>query len=206
MYKVFYNNRPVFLTNQADTVPGSSVLRVIPFIDNKSLEKELDYFEKNRKEKGLVFTHPDEEALFKRFCQSFQQIYAAGGLVMDDAGRVLLIKRRGVWDLPKGKLRRNESVETGALREVGEETGLDHLVIEKKITDTYHTYLSGSTPCLKKTTWYLMQAAGNTSTTPQREEDITEVQWFAPPIPQEIWKSTFASIADVLLKAELPAG
>ncbi|HDR90392.1 MAG TPA: NUDIX domain-containing protein [Bacteroidetes bacterium] len=206
MYKVFYNNRPVFLTNQADTVPEVSGLRVIPFSDNKSLEKELDYFERNRKEKGLVFTYPDEEALFKRFCQSFQQINAAGGLVRDNAGRVLLIKRRGVWDLPKGKLHRDEPAETGALREVGEETGLDHLVIEKKITDTYHTYLSGGTPCLKKTTWYLMQAAGNTSPTPQTEEDITEVQWFVPPIPQEIRKATFASIADVLRKAELLAG
>ncbi len=37
---------------------------------------------------------------------------------------ILMIFRRGKWDLPKGKLDKGESLEACALREVEEETGL----------------------------------------------------------------------------------
>jgi len=53
-------------------------------------------------------------------------VEAAGGVVLDDDGRVVLVHRPKYddWTLPKGKLDPDESFEDAALREVEEETGL----------------------------------------------------------------------------------
>ncbi|MEU3275273.1 NUDIX domain-containing protein [Saccharomonospora sp. NPDC006951] len=52
-----------------------------------------------------------------------------GGLVHDEAGRLLLIKRRneparGKWSLPGGRVERGETDAAAVVREVLEETGL----------------------------------------------------------------------------------
>jgi 8-oxo-dGTP diphosphatase len=54
------------------------------------------------------------------------EIQAAGGVVLDDEGRVVIVHRQRYddWSLPKGKLDPGESFQEAALREVEEETGL----------------------------------------------------------------------------------
>ena len=54
------------------------------------------------------------------------EVEAAGGVVLDDDGRVALVHRPRYddWSLPKGKLDAGESFEEAALREVEEETGM----------------------------------------------------------------------------------
>jgi 8-oxo-dGTP diphosphatase len=54
------------------------------------------------------------------------EVEAAGGIVLDDDGRVALVHRPRYddWSLPKGKLDPGESFEEAALREVEEETGM----------------------------------------------------------------------------------
>lgn len=53
------------------------------------------------------------------------EIRAAGGVVLDPDGRVLVVHRPRYddWSLPKGKLDDGETFEQAALREVEEETG-----------------------------------------------------------------------------------
>ncbi|HTZ44143.1 MAG TPA: NUDIX domain-containing protein [Jatrophihabitans sp.] len=56
-------------------------------------------------------------------------IPAAGGIVFDNARRLLLIQRgrppaAGAWSLPGGKCRPGESTEQACVRELAEETGL----------------------------------------------------------------------------------
>lgn len=58
----------------------------------------------------------------------------AGGLVFDDDGRLLLIRRgtppaRGSWSVPGGRLEPGETAEQACVREVAEETGLDVVVV-----------------------------------------------------------------------------
>ena len=54
------------------------------------------------------------------------QIVAAGALVRDGEGRILLVKhpRRG-WEFPGGQVENGESLMEGVLREVREETGIE---------------------------------------------------------------------------------
>jgi 8-oxo-dGTP diphosphatase len=54
------------------------------------------------------------------------EVHAAGGVVLDEDGRVVLVHRSRYddWTLPKGKLEPGEAFEEAAVREVEEETGL----------------------------------------------------------------------------------
>jgi len=69
---------------------------------------------------------------------------------------LMLIFRRGKWDLPKGKLDPGETLETCALREVQEETGVSNVKLEKFIGITQHTYFDKhiGKEVLKETHWY----------------------------------------------------
>ena len=58
----------------------------------------------------------------------------AGGIVVDDAGRLLLIRRgrppsMGCWSIPGGRCLPGESPADACVREVAEETGLDVRVL-----------------------------------------------------------------------------
>ncbi len=58
----------------------------------------------------------------------------AGGIVFDDAGRLLLIRRGrppalGCWSVPGGRCRAGEAPEAACVREVAEETGLEVEVV-----------------------------------------------------------------------------
>jgi 8-oxo-dGTP diphosphatase len=57
---------------------------------------------------------------------SAAEVRAAGGVVLDEDGLLVLVHRPRYddWTLPKGKLDPGESFEEAALREVEEETGL----------------------------------------------------------------------------------
>ncbi|MBS0654988.1 MAG: NUDIX hydrolase [Verrucomicrobia bacterium] len=49
------------------------------------------------------------------------------GLIRNQEGRVLLLERKGYWDLPGGRLQKGETVLEALYREVDEEIGLKHI-------------------------------------------------------------------------------
>lgn len=106
-------------------------------------------------------------------------IKAAGGVVYKkgyDSLRVLMIYRRGVWDLPKGKVDKGESRREAAIREVAEETGSKPPKIEKKLTETVHTYEDEWGYFIKTTYWYAMTTKSE-HFTPESNEGIEKVCW-----------------------------
>ena len=49
-------------------------------------------------------------------------IEAAGCIVKNEEGKILMMKRLGKWDLPKGKIDKGETPIQASLRELEEET------------------------------------------------------------------------------------
>ena len=115
-------------------------------------------------------------------------IEAAGGYVVrkvDGRTDLLLIFRRGVWDLPKGKLDSGETPAACALREVSEETGADDLAILRGAGSTAHTYTEGGQPIVKTTWWFIMSTLSDTFT-PEIAEQIEKVEWIPWPQAREL--------------------
>ena len=111
---------------------------------------------------------------------------------------ILMIFRRGKWDLPKGKLDEGESIEQAALREVEEETGLKGVKPGKKITVTYHTYDEFGKHILKESHWFKMTTNSDQKLIPQTKEDITDIRWVDPDSLSEYLNNTFQTIKEVL--------
>ena len=116
---------------------------------------------------------------------ALKEIIAAGGLVFNSDNKLLLIFRRGFWDLPKGKLDDGESIEACAVREVEEEVGLKNILLQNFIETTSHTYFDKwiGEDVIKKTYWYKMQVP-NQDLVLQTEEDIEKAVW----INENEWK------------------
>ncbi|MBS1591312.1 MAG: NUDIX domain-containing protein, partial [Bacteroidetes bacterium] len=98
-------------------------------------------------------------------------IIAAGGLVYNERGELLMIYRRGKWDLPKGKLDEGETIEMCAVREVKEETGLLEIALIKFTGKTYHNYFDIwlNEDVQKESWWYEMKANSTEKIIPQTE-------------------------------------
>lgn len=127
-------------------------------------------------------------------------IIAAGGIVMNPNKEILWIFRRGFWDLPKGKLDPNETIEACALREVMEETGISHLVLGDLILTTKHQYFDKymNTEVEKTTYWYKMTTHLLQEGIPQTEEDIEAIVWVKQDALSPYLAKTFDSIKTVM--------
>ena len=148
---------------------------------------------------AIVINVDDFENAFEEFKKDFNLIDAAGGLVENENGKKLFIYRLDKWDLPKGKIERGEGVEEAAVREVEEECGIDGLVVEKKLIDTYHIYKMKSGFVLKQTYWFMMTTNFCGELVPQLEEDITRVEWLDQnEIDKKVLSNTYPSILELL--------
>ncbi|OYU55081.1 MAG: hypothetical protein CFE25_08950 [Chitinophagaceae bacterium BSSC1] len=127
-------------------------------------------------------------------------IKAGGGLVRNGEGELLLIFRRGKWDLPKGKLDEGETIEACALREVEEETGVKHLALGELISVTWHEYFDKwvGEDVIKETHWFKMDVAGVPALVPQTEEDITAIEWTKKSDLPKRMEQSYITIIDVL--------
>jgi 8-oxo-dGTP pyrophosphatase MutT (NUDIX family) len=129
-----------------------------------------------------------------------KRIIAAGGLVTNEKNDLLMIFRKGFWDLPKGKLDIGESIEACAIREVQEETGLKAIHLGKFITITLHEYFDTylQEDVVKESHWYHMSILGEPLLIPQTEEDITLIKWVPLKELPEYFTKTYPNIIEVI--------
>jgi len=163
-----------------------------------TIEKLLALFQKADASRLLSVTLG---CLVKADCETaikkpFKIIKAAGGVVVK-GNKQLLMFRRGVWDLPKGKLDDGESSRQGAAREVEEETGI-RVAVGERICTTWHTYALDGNPILKRTKWYWMEVLDESRMAPQEDEDIEKLAWLNRREVQLALTNSFSSVRYVI--------
>jgi len=126
-------------------------------------------------------------------------IVAGGGLLLNEHHELLMIFRRGCWDLPKGKLDDGETIEACALREVEEETGVGNLVSGGLLGITRHQYFDPyiKEEVIKETHWYAMNVMGRPALIPQTEEDITDIRWVPLQEVPALLENSFDTIREI---------
>lgn len=203
MYKIFINEKPFVIADPAeDTHPFAACKKVgHDPLQIASLIKECE----SLKSKGILMITDDTDFAFKDFYTHFVPIEAAGGVVFNERNEVLLIKRLGKWDLPKGKIDGDESDEEAAIREVEEECGISGLSIVAPLPSTFHCYKQHNHRFLKTTFWFTMRTSDDRLLKPQKEEHITEAKWVPWSTLDLATLDSYASILDLMHQVEVPA-
>ncbi len=198
MYKIYINRAPLVLSHTPPTTPDSSQLVARYSGRPKTLLHYVDMMEKGRRFQQVVLFYDDAAKLFQDFCAHFRVVEAAGGIVYNERQEILLIFRRGIWDLPKGHLDPGETPEQAALREVQEETGLQELVLHDFASMTYHTFRDRQNQRILKSTHWFRMYTRQTELHLQAEEDIEQASWAAPETFAQLQSNMFESISELL--------
>lgn len=169
---LYFLDKSVTFTDEADA--DNRCDAVIAADDSVTRAKVLKILESCNR---LAVLTNDPEAAFDRFGREFVRVDAAGGVVADPEGNILMILRRGRWDLPKGHIEPGEEARICACREVAEETGIGHTKVGAAICSTYHSYELCGRRELKRTQWFAMTSDGEEQPMPQHEEGIERVEW-----------------------------
>jgi 8-oxo-dGTP pyrophosphatase MutT (NUDIX family) len=173
MYKVFFNQKPLILTNEIQEFSDTEPLIFIKYSSARQILKAL----KSTKSSKVYLYHKNIDKLWKTFLKQFPIVEAAGGLVERTDNKFLFIFRNDKWDLPKGGVEKNELIIEAAKREVMEETGVGDLIVQNQLSETYHIFKKGKRYRLKKTYWFKMSTNYTGQLQPQIEEGISKTEW-----------------------------
>ena len=206
LQRIYFNDKPLVLTTDGDEFQsnnaGSKGFQIFSGANIRNFNLALHQME-NPGTLGCIIEDSSVVALQECLQNLYTPIDAGGGLVFNDAGALLMIFRRGKWDLPKGKLDPGETMEECALREVSEETGVRGLTATGKLIDTYHIYMMHDELMLKRTAWYRMMSSSTEKLRPQKEEQIMEAKWVSLAELPTLAAKSYEAIREVLRAAGL---
>ena len=204
--KIYYADKPLILTTDHEAyLAANPVAETYEFFSGatlRSYSQALKFLDRPGTP-GAIIEDVSEASLLDQLHAMYLPIVAAGGVAYNERGEILMIFRRGKWDLPKGKLDAGEQIEDCALREVMEETGLKQLTLGDKICDTYHIYEQRGEEFLKRTAWYKMNGTSADLLKPQKEEGIVEAKWVAQSAIAPYAAKSYEAIREVLKIADL---
>ena len=196
MYKVFFNQKPLILTNEIQDFSDNEPLLFIKYTSVAQIIKAL----KSSKNRKVFLYHKDIDKLWKSFKKKFPVVEAAGGLVERTDNKLLFIFRNNKWDLPKGGVEKKELIIEAAQREVTEETGVSDLIVQKQLSETFHIFKKGKRFRLKKTYWFKMSTSYMGETVPQIEEGIKKIEWVSKEKIDEILNDAFENIRIIVFE------
>ena len=203
MHKIYFEKRCIIICSENDPALSDPNAIIFKPSDAFALHTLIDMFETSGSLDRICIESQDAEATYHRICEEFLEVNAGGGLVSNRRGDYLLISRNGLWDLPKGHQDPGENIETTALREVQEETGINDLELRDLICITDHCYIRNGIWHLKHTWWYDMLYTDPTDLTPQLEEDISKAAWVAKSSLPSFLLNTYPSITEVFREAKV---
>ena len=189
MYKVFVNDKPLFLTNEIVKETDFQLF----LLESADIKQVIVKIFQNKIQKAYLY-HPDEKEIMKTLKTKIPVQKAGGGLVYNAKNEVLFIFRNGKWDLPKGGTEKGEAIEDTAMREVEEETGVGNLVVNQKLQKTYHIFKRNGRLKLKITHWFEMRTTFDGIPEGQAEEGIEKVAWLNPEEIKEALKNSYENI------------
>lgn len=197
-YKIFVKDESISF-GQKDRINTSETRMKLNDSDARILEHWVAVLRKLHIEKSEEVLVYDLDVFLINLFAHFPVVFAGGGFVLNDNDEVLMIHRRGFWDLPKGKLDHGETIQECALREVTEECGVFNHKILSGPFHTYHMYREfDGRVVIKDSAWFLMKAEGIQNLRPQTEEGIDRVIWQKLPIEQGMFNGAYDSIKDVI--------
>ncbi len=160
----------------------------------------VKFFE--RYDRAVFITSECGNEAFAKLASHFKPVRAAGGIVADSDGEVVMIRRNDRWDLPKGHIEADESPEACAVREVGEETGADVAKIAAFLCNMIHAYDVYGVWELKMTYWYLLATDCRSELTPQRSEGIERAEWCDARTTERNLRNAYPTIRKVFAEYE----
>ena len=213
--RIYINDIPVKITDKTHTSKSYDIeiteedekislnkLKGRVYIRNKNKEAIDDLLKimtKKRHDKiKKILIQVNDKAKSIDYLKSKFEIVEAGGGIVQKEDKILLIFRKGKWDLPKGKLEKEETKKEGSVREVEEETGVK-VKLADKMDATWHTYIRNDKYVLKRTYWYLMECKDDSKMKPQKSEGIDSVRWMNKSEVEIAMTNTYASIEHVLI-------
>jgi len=198
--KIYFDDKPLFLCDDIEVSLQPYVHHDdAVFIDELNLHTVKSMIHEMQKPSvhAGVFFNNDLEELKGTFFKKFTMVKAGGGFILDENNAVLMMFRRGKWDLPKGKLDKKETIEECAVRETEEETGLKNIELISPLITTHHTYHEGTKSIMKETSWFRMKVTGDQKLVPQTSEQISKLEWVNKDDLEKYKKNSFPSVIDV---------
>lgn len=199
IYKVFFNDRTLFVL---ESERDANLINLDAKCINPNSTQAKEFIENFRHDKthkaAAIITDSSSSEIIQWLKEVYKYICAAGGLVENNEGEYLFIHRLGCWDLPKGKVEKDEHIASAAIREVEEECSIEDPAIQFQICSTFHTYELKNQLVFKETVWYKMHYEGNETPQPQTEENIALAVWRNKSDIDDILSNTYPSIIEVI--------
>ncbi|MFA5713205.1 MAG: NUDIX domain-containing protein [Bacteroidales bacterium] len=197
MVAIYFDERVINLCSSFEEIPHDPNLVLYICRNSEELANLAHLFYQSSTIDTLWAVVPDIENPLELFSSKLNRMEAGGGLVLNGNHQLLMIYKRGFWDLPKGKRDKGEEIEQTALREIFEECGLpiEHMKIERAVGVSYHTFMRDGELNFKETKWFIISYNGNNGLIkPQALENIEKVEWVDPHNVSEYFGMSYRSL------------
>src|SRR5688572_25121610 len=103
IYKIFIRNKPLIIASEKE-VDNYKQFKQLQSLSAKEIKSICNNINDSSDAEGLIYVHKNPDEVIEELKKDLKLIQAAGGLVWNDMEELLMIFRRGKWDLPKGKI------------------------------------------------------------------------------------------------------
>ncbi|MDB9775026.1 NUDIX domain-containing protein [Vicingaceae bacterium] len=198
MYQVFINQSSITFQQKSKVDNFFLPYNNLYISDLSQVLSIVDRLKDVHNSEHFILLVADLDLIWNELHATLKVVPAAGGIVENQIGEWLFIFRNGKWDLPKGKVEKDEEIQEAAVREVEEECGLLNARLGQGLPTTYHIYWMNDEVVLKPTYWYKMSGVDGQKLVPQTEEGIEKVEWINPKKLEKVTANTYASIQKLL--------